>query len=278
MSQDKVSVNQDNNSLSKDSDEGQAPKATINQEIKTNMTRNGLILAVFALVTTGLIALTYFGTKDQIALQQQQKLLSILNAVVDENSYNNQIQLDCAEVLAPNYLGNKKPQRIYRAKQQGKPVAVAIETTAPDGYSGKIQLVVGMYTPTPENAVVSGVRILEHKETPGLGDKIELRISDWVLGFVQQEYNAQNSDMWAVKKDGGQFDQFTGATITPRAVVNAVKKSIEFYLKNQDTIFSADNACNTISVDNQHANNDQPLPQTKNDLDNDNNLSSDNNE
>lgn len=248
----------------------------MNKEIGDNMLRNGLILAVFALVTTGLIALTYFGTKDQIALQQQQKLLSILNAVVDENSYNNQIQLDCAEILAPDFLGNKKPQRIYRAKQQGNPVAVAIETTAPDGYSGKIKLVVGMYTSAPGNAVVSGVRILEHKETPGLGDKIELRISDWVLGFDQQEYNAQNSDMWAVKKDGGQFDQFTGATITPRAVVNAVKKSIEFYLKNQDTIFSAENACTSISSSNQHTNNDQQLPQATNDLDNKNNLNKNN--
>jgi electron transport complex protein RnfG len=215
----------------------------MNKEISHNMLRNGLILAAFALVTTGLIALTYFGTKDEIAVQQQQKLLSILNAVVDEDSYNNQIQFDCAQVTSLDLLGNKSPQRIFRARQSGQNIAVAIETTAPDGYSGKIKLVVGMLSKGNDKAIVSGVRILEHKETPGLGDKIELRISDWVLDFDQQEYNANNSDMWAVKKDGGQFDQFTGATITPRSVVKAVKKSIEYYLANQDAIFSAENAC-----------------------------------
>ncbi|MCF2946522.1 electron transport complex subunit RsxG [Paraglaciecola aquimarina] len=207
------------------------------------MARNGIILGVFAIVTTGLIALTYFGTKQQIAEQQQQKLLSILNAVVNENSYDNQIHLDCAQIQDPKYLGDNKPHRIYRARLEGDAAAVAIETTAPDGYSGKIHLVVGMFSTNAENALVSGVRILSHKETPGLGDKIELRISDWILDFNQQEYNQNNAHMWAVKKDGGQFDQFTGATITPRSVVKAVKKSIEFYLKNKETIFKAENAC-----------------------------------
>ncbi|WP_158967291.1 electron transport complex subunit RsxG [Paraglaciecola sp. L3A3] len=215
----------------------------MSQTIQNNMLRNGLILAIFALVTTGLIALTYFGTKDQIAIQQQQKLLSILHEVIDEQSYDNQVQFDCALVTDDSLLGNKAPQKVYRATKQGKAIAVAIETTAPDGYSGKIQLVVGMYSPAPETAVVSGVRVLKHKETPGLGDKIELRISNWVLDFNQQKYTADTSYMWTVKKDGGQFDQFTGATITPRAVAKAVRKSIEYYLANQDSIFSADNAC-----------------------------------
>ena len=106
------------------------------------MTKNGLILAVFAIITTGLIAVTFFGTKNQIALQQQQKLLSILNAVIDENSYDNIIQLDCALVTSAELLGSNQPQHIYRATKQGQAVAAAIETTAPDGYSGKIQLVV----------------------------------------------------------------------------------------------------------------------------------------
>ncbi|MGJ8682315.1 electron transport complex subunit RsxG [Paraglaciecola sp.] len=219
----------------------------MSQTVQSNMTKNGLILGIFAVVTTGLIALTYFGTKQQIAEQQQKKLLSILNAVVDENSYDNNIHLDCAEITAPNFLGTDTPSRIYRATSQGQPTAVAIETTAPDGYSGKIKLVVGMFSADPaqvsKQATVSGVRVLEHKETPGLGDKIELRINDWILDFNQQEYNADNAHMWAVKKDGGQFDQFTGATITPRAVVGAVKKSIEFYLANRDDIFSSENVC-----------------------------------
>ena len=217
----------------------------MSQSMQHTMAKNGLILAIFAIVTTGLIAMTFFGTKDQIALQQQQKLLSILNAVVDKDSFDNSIYLDCALMTSKALLGSDAPQHIYRATKQGKEVAVAIETTAPDGYSGKIHLVVGL-TKTSENVVtVSGVRVLEHKETPGLGDKIDLRISDWILGFNQQTYHTDNDSIWAVKKDGGKYDQFTGATITPRAVVKAVKRSAEYYMANQAAIFNADNACSS---------------------------------
>jgi electron transport complex protein RnfG len=218
------------------------------KSIQHTMTKNGLILAVFAIVATGLIALTYFGTKDQIALQQQQKLLSILNAVIDESSYDNAIQLDCTLVTSSELLGSDEPQHIYRATKQGQAVAAAIETTAPDGYSGKIQLVVGITSSQAGSAKVAGVRVLEHKETPGLGDKIDLRISNWVLDFNNQIYNADIATNWAVKKDGGQFDQFTGATITPRAVVNAVKLSAEYYIANQAAIFKAPNACSGNNI------------------------------
>lgn len=218
------------------------------KSIQHTMTKNGLILAVFAIVTTGLIALTYFGTKDQIALQQQQKLLSILNEVIDESSYDNAIQLDCALVTSSELLGSDQPQHIYRATKQGQAVAAAIETTAPDGYSGKIQLVVGITSSQAGSAKVAGVRVLEHKETPGLGDKIDLRISNWVLDFDNQIYNADMATNWAVKKDGGQFDQFTGATITPRAVVSAVKLSVEYYIANQAAIFKAPNACSVNNI------------------------------
>ena len=223
----------------------------MNKSMLHTMSKNGLILAIFALITTGLIAFTYFGTKDQIALQQQQKLLSILNAVIDESSYDNAIHLDCALVTSNELLGTNEPQHIYRATKQGQAVAVAIETTAPDGYSGKILLVVGITSAQAGSATVTGVRVLEHKETPGLGDKIDLRVSNWVLDFDNQIYNADIASNWAVKKDAGQFDQFTGATITPRAVVNAVKLSVEYYLANQDVIFNAENACATLgSVNN----------------------------
>lgn len=214
------------------------------------MAKNGLLLAVFAIFTTGLIALTYFGTKDQITLQQQQKLLSILNAVIDENSYDNVIQQDCVLVTSKALLGSAQPQHIYRATKQGQPVAVAIETTAVDGYSGKIQIVVGITDGQAGSAKVTGVRVLEHKETPGLGDKIDLRISDWILDFDNQLYNEDVADNWAVKKDAGMFDQFTGATITPRAVVNAVKLTAEYYLANQSTIFNAPNACLISATEN----------------------------
>lgn len=219
-------------------------------KITNTMAKNGLLLAGFAIFTTGLIALTYFGTKDQIVLQQQQKLLNILNAVIDENSYDNVIQQDCVLVRSKAFLGLEQPQHIYRATQNKQPVAVAIETTAVDGYSGQIHLVVGITNAPEGSAKVTGVRVLEHKETPGLGDKIDLRVSDWVLDFENQVYNADVVNNWAVKKDNGMFDQFTGATITPRAVVNAVKLAAEYYLANQDSIFKAPNACVLNTNDN----------------------------
>jgi electron transport complex protein RnfG len=207
--------------------------------MKKTMSKNGLILALFAMITTGLIALTYFGTKEQIDAQQQRKLLGILNAVIAKDSHTNDIQHDCALVVSRDYLGSDESKHAYRAVNQGVPIAVAIETTAPDGYSGKIELVVGIRG----EGEVSGVRVLAHKETPGLGDKIDLRISDWILAFNGKSLNEDTSASWKVRKDGGQFDQFTGATITPRAVVKAVKQAVEYYQANQTTIFSADNAC-----------------------------------
>lgn len=207
--------------------------------MKKSMSQNGLILAAFAVITTGLIALTYSGTEEAIKQQQQQQLLSTLNAVIAPGTYNNDIQHDCTIVTDTQLLGSAEPKRIYRATLDGDIVAVAIESTAPDGYSGKIQLVVGIN----KDAQLTAVRVLEHKETPGLGDKIDLRISDWILGFNGKKLTDSNASLWAVKKDGGQFDQFTGATITPRAVVNAVKRTINYYKLHQNDIASASNQC-----------------------------------
>ena len=120
-------------------------------------------------------------------------------------------------------------QKIYFAKKDGNVSAYAYETTAPDGYSGDIRLLVGL---DPKGKIL-GVRVIEHHETPGLGDKIELRISNWILNFTHQLINEHNLSEWAVKKDGGKFDQFSGATITPRAVVNQTKRSALIMLNNQ---------------------------------------------
>jgi len=207
--------------------------------MKQTIAKNGLILGLFAVITSGLIALTYFGTQEQIEQQRQQTLLAILDELVSRDSYDNNMAQDCVLVTSQAYLGTATPQHIYRATLAGEPVAAVIETTAPNGYSGRIELVVGV----TKDATVSGVRVIEHKETPGLGDKIDLRISDWVLGFNGQQLTEANASNWAVRKDGGQFDQFTGATITPRAVVNAVKNTLVYYQTNKDAIFSASNEC-----------------------------------
>ncbi|WP_339768767.1 electron transport complex subunit RsxG [uncultured Paraglaciecola sp.] len=212
--------------------------------MKFVIAKNGLILSLFAVITSGLIALTYFGTQEKIEHQHQLTLLKILDELVPRNSYTNEMQRDCVLVTSVDYLGSKTAHHIYRATKDDLPVAAVIETTAPNGYSGRIELVVGI----KDQSTVTGVRVLNHKETPGLGDKIDLRISDWVLGFTDQTLTTENAKNWSVKKDGGQFDQFTGATITPRAVVGAVKRAVEYYQLNHDAIFSASNECRSQSA------------------------------
>lgn len=184
--------------------------------------KNGVTLALFAAVTTGLTAVINAVTRPTIDHQTvvQQKIL--LDQVVPPELYNNHIQQACYLISNP-VLGNGV-HHLYLARKDDKPVAVALETTAPDGYSGAIQMIIG----ADFNGKVLGVRVVEHHETPGLGDKIELRISNWINSFNGVQLHGKDDQHFAVKKDGGDFDQFTGATITPRAVVNATKRATLF--------------------------------------------------
>ncbi|GAA3603479.1 electron transport complex subunit RsxG [Gibbsiella greigii] len=186
----------------------------------SSMRKHGTRLAIFAAVTTGLTAVVNALTQKTIAHQSALQQQALLDQVVPPEHYDNHMQADCFLVSDPA-LGNAGPHRLYLARKQGQPVAAAIETTAPDGYSGAIQLLVG----ADFSGTVFGTRVVEHHETPGLGDKIELRISDWITFFSRQKITGPDDARWAVKKDGGMFDQFTGATITPRAVVNAVRRT-----------------------------------------------------
>ncbi|WP_371192853.1 electron transport complex subunit RsxG [Glaciecola sp. SC05] len=203
------------------------------------MGKNGAILGVFALVCTALIAVTFYATKDTIALAREKQLLSVLNELVPESAHDNPLHTDCI-IVQPDPLLGERAQRVFRARDAGNSVALIVETTAPDGYSGNIELVVAIDT----NQTVLGARVVEHKETPGLGDKIDLRISDWVLSFTGVSYSEQTEGRWQVKKDGGQFDQFTGATITPRAVINAVKNTLIYVNKHQAQLYTSASNCN----------------------------------
>ncbi|OCQ54014.1 Electron transport complex protein RnfG [Photorhabdus australis subsp. thailandensis] len=189
------------------------------------MRRHGITLAIFAAFTTGLTAVVNSLTQNTIAEQTALQHKSLLDQVIPPELYDNDIQNECYLVSA-DALGNKSPHRLYLARKNGQPVAAALESTAPDGYSGAIQLLVG----ADFSGKVLGVRVTEHHETPGLGDKIETRISDWINTFSGKTIKSDHDRDWAVKKDGGEFDQFTGATITPRAVVNSVK-STALYLQ-----------------------------------------------
>ncbi|RQN03864.1 electron transport complex subunit RsxG [Pantoea ananatis] len=182
--------------------------------------KNGVTLALFAAITTGVTAIVNTVTKPTVEHQTQLQQKNLLDQVVPTDMYDNHIQQECYVVTDPA-LGNTNPHHLYLARKGNQPVAAALETTAPDGYSGAIQMLVG----ADFNGKVLGVRVIEHHETPGLGDKIELRISDWINSFNGKVVTGPDDKVFAVKKDGGEFDQFTGATITPRAVVNATKRT-----------------------------------------------------
>ncbi|PTB88342.1 electron transport complex subunit RsxG [Pseudidiomarina aestuarii] len=205
--------------------------------IARSMRRNGLILAVFAMLATLLIVVIAKLTEAPIQRQQEAELLRVLNEIIPARSHDNDLYASCTQLNVPE-LGSK-PQRAYRAWLNGEPQALAITVTAPDGYSGAIQLMVAIQY----DGSVAGVRTLAHAETPGLGDKIERRKSDWIDSFQGLTVNGSDDPRWAVKRDGGIFDQFTGATITPRAVVSAVEKAVLSFQANRDSWFAAPSNC-----------------------------------
>lgn len=208
------------------------------------ISQNGAILGAFALVSTSLIAITNYFTITPIAEAKEKQLLLTLNQVIPNELYNNELHLDCSIVKASDLLGNRA-QRVYRARYSDENRAVVIETTTPNGYSGNIDMIVAINT----DKEVLGARVVSHKETPGLGDKIDIRVSDWILSVNNKVFNDELRTRWNVKKDGGEFDQFTGATITPRAVIRAVANAAEYANNNIDTLFSLESNCIANNTD-----------------------------
>ncbi len=198
--------------------------------------QNSIILGVFALATAGLIALIYQATATRIADAQYRAAQRALLEIVPIQRHNNDlladtIALDAAQREA---LGIKTEASGYMARMDGEPVAVILPSVAPDGYSGDIAMIIGIN----RDGTVAGVRILNHRETPGLGDKLELTKSPWILGFNGKSLENPLPDRWQVKKDGGEFDQFTGATITPRAVVRRVQNTLRFFEAHQAALLA----------------------------------------
>lgn len=199
-----------------------------------SITRNSMLLAVFAVCTTVLISGTYLLTKDRIALEKRRAEERALLEIVPRDRHDNSM-LDDVIPVGPATAGLKlaDEKRIYLAKQDGAVVTAIIPATAPDGYTGEIDLVVGVNA----DGSIAGVRVLSHRETPGLGDKVDLKKSDWVLGFDGRSLDNPGPAGWAVKKDKGVFDQFTGATITPRAVVAATLRVLQYADANRQRLF-----------------------------------------
>jgi electron transport complex protein RnfG len=194
---------------------------------------SGLFLWLFAVAGTSLVALTEFTTAGAIVENERQVLLRNLHALLPADRLDNDIASDIIELPAAGLLGTEEISIAYRARLSGKPVAAIFNPIAPNGYSGRIHLLVGVYV----DGSLAGVRVIKHAETPGLGDGIEIRKSAWIETFTGKSLTNPAAGGWRVKRDGGEFDQFTGATITPRAVVAAVRNTLLYYRQNADRIF-----------------------------------------
>ena len=188
-----------------------------------NLGRGALTLAVVgALGLGGLLAMRAL-TAERITEQQRASTLRAL-AVLLPKEYDNDPQADRIDVVAPAWLGSEDALTVRRARNDSRVVALLLEAVAPDGYNGDIRLLVGV----DARGRVIGVRVVEHRETPGLGDPIEIARGPWITGFDGRSLHDPSEDAWRVQRDGGAFDQLAGATITPRAVVGAVRRALQF--------------------------------------------------
>jgi electron transport complex protein RnfG len=176
-------------------------------------------------------------TEDRIERNAQEWIRERLNALVSPAMHDNELLSDTVIARSPDLLGTARPVTVYRARKAGQPVAVVLHTVAPDGYRGPIELLVAI----EPNGRLIGVQVIRHDETPGLGDAFENRNADWLPKFRGRSLDDPPQQRWAVRPDGGEFDAFTGATITPRAIVKAVRRALEFQRAKGAGLFEAPN-------------------------------------
>ena len=195
--------------------------------------RSAASLTLVALIGTSLLAGVNKLTAERIAEQERRVVLEQLGQIVAPERYDNELQEDLFIFHDEYHFPGGQTVTAYRARKNGEPVALVMKLAAIRGYNGMIHLLVGIN----ENGSLSGVRVTKHKETPGLGDAIEIEKSEWVVGFSGRSLHDPEAAAWAVRRDGGEFDQFTGATITPRAVVDAVRLALVYFRENKGLLF-----------------------------------------
>ena len=189
-----------------------------------SIARNAFGLTLFAVITVGVIAVTELTTRDAIAEQQREARRRALLEIMPADSFDNAVLQDEVRVRDAR-LGTTEPVIALIARRGDRPLAAIVPVTVPDGYSGAIRMIVGIRP----DGTLAGVRVLEHRETPGLGDAIEARKSDWIKSFRGRSLGDPPIERWTVRRDGGDFDAFTGATITPRAVIRGVRRALEWF-------------------------------------------------
>jgi len=201
-----------------------------------SITRNSVLLGLFAVCTTLLITGTFLSTKDSIAAEKRRAEEKALLEIVPRENHDNSM-LDDTYPVGPDAegLGLLGDKSIYIARKGKAAVAAILPVVAPDGYTGEIELIVGVNA----DGTIAGVRTLSHRETPGLGDKVDLKKDPWILSFNGRSLSNPEKSGWAVKKDKGVFVLFTGATITPRAVVAAVARALDYAQEHHKTLFAS---------------------------------------
>lgn len=192
-----------------------------------------IFLSLIAGIATTLITATQNNTRQRIIDNEIAETMKVLAAVLPKDSYDNELHRDRIMVSDPELLGSTEPQALYRARKSGRPIAVIMTVTTPIAYVSPIKLLVGISV----SGEITGVRVIAHRETPGLGDRIEASKSGWLNRFSGTTSKQPDYEQWRVKRDGGHFDQVTGATVTSRAVVSAVRDALIYFDKHRDEIF-----------------------------------------
>ena len=194
--------------------------------------RNALLLGLFAILSTAIIAGTYLSAKEMIDKNIRMAEERALLEIIPKSRHNNSMLEDAHRINDSDSLGLRSEKQYYIARQDGEPVAVIFPATAREGYTGDIDMIIGINI----DGTVAGVRVLSHRETPGLGDAIDIKKSPWINSFINKSLVNPTVDLWKVKKDKGVFDQFTGATITPRAVTKTVLQTLQYFNQHQQAI------------------------------------------
>ncbi len=199
-----------------------------------SISQNAISLSIFAIITAGIISITQNTTEAKIEHNIKLAQTKALNEIILPGSYDNPLVEDSISINDQELLAGTGSANAYVARRNGKAFAVILPTVTADGYTTNICSIVGILA----DGSIAGVRVLSHQETPGLGDKIEVRKSDWVEQFVGKSLTDPIPRQWLVKKDGGSFDQLTGATITPRAVVKSVHRALEYFSAHQKRLLA----------------------------------------
>ncbi|MDP3086986.1 MAG: electron transport complex subunit RsxG [Methylotenera sp.] len=207
------------------------------ETILKHATKTAITLVAFAFVGTVMLAYVFDITRAPIEASENEARLALFKQILPVNTYDNDLLKESIEIAPNAQLGNHHPTVANIAKLNNKTAGVILEAIAHDGYSGDIKLLIAIRA----DGTISGVRVLAHKETPGLGDYIDIAHGNWIKLFNDESVDKTLTEQWKVKKDGGKFDYMVGATITPRAVVKAVLKALQFYEVNKQTLFAVEN-------------------------------------